>query len=208
MNIQILCHSSIKMIENGKVFYIDPFRIEEENKDANVIFITHSHYDHFSPEDILKVKKEDTVIVVTKDLYEKTKELGFSETKICVVEPNKEYEVNNIKFKTVPAYNTNKKFHPKENGWVGYVININNSSYYIAGDTDITEENKSIKCDVALIPIGGTYTTNYEEAADLTNIIKPKKVIPTHYGEIVGHKDDANKFKKLIDSLIECEILI
>lgn len=208
MNIQVLCHSSIKMIENEMVIYIDPFRIKDVAKDADVIFITHSHYDHFSPEDILKIKRENTNIIVTNDLYEKTLELGFDKTDIYVVEPNQLYEINNVKFKTIPAYNTNKKFHPKENGWVGYIIDLNDIKYYIAGDTDITEENKLVDCDVALIPIGGTYTTTYEEAAELTNIIKPKKVIPTHYGEIVGEKDDANKFKKLIDSSIECEILI
>lgn len=208
MDLQILCHSSIKMIENEMVIYIDPFRIKDVAKDADVIFITHSHYDHFSPEDILKIKGENTNIIVTNDLYEKTLELGFDKTDIYVVEPNQLYEINNVKFKTIPAYNTNKKFHPKENGWVGYIIDLNDIKYYIAGDTDITEENKLVDCDVALIPIGGTYTTTYEEAAELTNIIKPKKVIPTHYGEIVGEKDDANKFKKLIDSSIECEILI
>ena len=208
MDLQILCHSSIKMIENEMVIYIDPFRIKDVAKDADVIFITHSHYDHFSPEDILKIKGENTNIIVTNDLYEKTLELGFDKTDIYVVEPNQLYEINNVKFKTIPAYNTNKKFHPKENGWVGYIIDLNDIKYYIAGDTDITEENKLVNCDVALIPIGGTYTTTYEEAAELTNIIKPKKVIPTHYGEIVGEKDDANKFKKLIDSSIECEILI
>lgn len=208
MNIQVLCHSSIKMIEDKMVVYIDPFRIKEEIHDANIIFVTHSHYDHFSPEDILKVKNKDTKIIVTKDLYEKTIELGFEKTKIYLVEPNMEYKINDIEVKTIPAYNINKKFHPKENNWVGYILSINNVSYYIAGDTDITEENKMVECDIALIPIGGTYTITYEEAASLINIIKPKKVIPTHYAEIVGEKEDAEKFKKLIDSSIECEILI
>ena len=202
--IEINTQSSIK-IDN---IYFDPYLIKEEKHDAKIIFITHSHYDHFSPEDILKVKNKDTKIIVTKDLYEKTIELGFEKTKIYLVEPNMEYKINDIEVKTIPAYNINKKFHPKENNWVGYILSINNVSYYIAGDTDITEENKMVECDIALIPIGGTYTITYEEAASLINIIKPKKVIPTHYAEIVGEKEDAEKFKKLIDSSIECEILI
>ena len=204
-NFKVLCHSSIKY-DGEKVIYIDPFKIKEESKDADIIFITHSHYDHFSKEDINKIKKEDTIIVITKDLEKEALNLGFK--KIIVVEPNKEYEIEDIKVETIPAYNINKKFHPKGNNWVGYIIHINGVSYYIAGDTDITEENKSVKCDVAFVPIGGTFTMNYEESASLVNEIKPKIVVPIHYGEIVGTKQDAEKFKELIDKNIKCEILI
>ena len=204
-NFKVLCHSSIKY-DGEKVIYIDPFKIKEESKDADIIFITHSHYDHFSKEDINKIKKEDTIIVMTKDLEKEALNLGFKN--IIIVEPNEEYEIEDIKVETIPAYNINKKFHPKENNWVGYIIYINGVSYYIAGDTDITEENKSVKCDVAFVPIGGTFTMNYEESASLVNEIKPKIVVPIHYGEIVGTKQDAEKFKELIDKNIKCEILI
>ena len=94
--------------------------------------------------------------------------------------------VQGIKFETIPAYNTNKTFHPKENGWVGYIITLDDIRYYIAGDTDITEENKKVKCDVAFVPVGGTYTMNFKEAANLINEIKPKIAVPTHYGSVVG----------------------
>ena len=204
-NFKVLCHSSIKY-DGEKVIYIDPFKIKEESKDADIIFITHSHYDHFSKEDINKIKKEDTIIVITKDLEKEALNLGFKN--IIVVEPNKEYEIEDIKVETIPAYNINKKFHPKGNNWVGYIIHINGVSCYIAGDTDITEENKSVICDVAFVPIGGTFTMNYEEAASLVNEIKPKIVVPIHYGEIVGTKQDAEKLKELIDRNIDCEILI
>ncbi len=204
-NFKVLCHSSIKY-DGEKVIYIDPFKIKKESKDADIIFITHSHYDHFSKEDINKIKKEDTIIVMTKDLEQEALNLGFKN--IIIVEPNKEYEIEDIKVETIPAYNINKKFHPKENNWVGYIIHINGVSYYIAGDTDITEENKSVICDVAFVPIGGTFTMNYEEAASLVNEIKPKIVVPIHYGEIVGTKQDAEKFKELINKNIDCEILI
>ena len=124
--------------------------------------------------------------------------LGFKEENIITVEPNKSYTVDNIKFKTIPAYNINKNFHPKENKWVGYIIYLDDISYYIAGDTDITEENKQVKCDVAFVPIGGTYTMTAKEAAELINIIKPKIAVPTHYGLIVGTKEDEEIFKRLI----------
>lgn len=208
MNIEILCHSSIKIESQGTIIYIDPFKIEEANHDADIIAITHSHYDHFSEEDILKVKNEETKIIITNDLLEKTLKLGFVEEDIIVVMPNNIYEVFDIEISTILAYNENKKFHPIEKNWVGYMLNIENQKIYVAGDTDITEENKNIKCDIALVPIGGTYTMNYKEAAKLINIIKPKKVIPMHYGEIVGNKEDAIKFKKLINENIEVEIQI
>ena len=91
-----------------------------------------------------------------------------------------------------------KKYHPKENGWVGYIVEINDIHYYIAGDTDLTPEIKSISCDVALIPIGGRFTMNAKEAASLINTIEPQIAIPTHYGDIIGTKEDAESFEKLV----------
>ena len=116
--------------------------------------------------------------------------------------------VQGIKFETIPAYNTNKTFHPKENGWVGYIITLDDIRYYIAGDTDITEENRKVKCDVAFVPVGGTYTMNYSEAAELVNIIKPKIAVPIHYGSVVGTKQDATTFTKLLHSSIKGIILM
>ena len=136
---------------------------------------------HYSEEDIDKVKKEDTVIIAPEELLTKLLRKGFRQDHIITVEPNKEYITEGIKFETVPAYNTNKQFHPKENEWVGYIIEIKGIRYYIAGDTDITEENKKVKCDVAFVPVGGTYTMDFKEAAYLINEIKPKIAIPTHY---------------------------
>ena len=203
-NIECLGHSTIK-INGDKIIYIDPFNIKENYKDADIIFITHSHYDHFSKEDILKVKKESTKIIVPEDLYSEVTSIGFNN--IMTVLPNNSYSVDNIKFRTIPAYNTNKNFHPKENKWVGYILDIDDLKYYIAGDTDITIENKDVVCDIAFLPIGGVYTMDYIEASKLANTIKPKIVIPIHYGSIVGTKSDALKFKELIDSGIECKIM-
>lgn len=206
-NIEVLCHASIKF-NKEKIIYFDPFKIEKEYHDADIIFITHSHYDHFSEEDMQKVRKLDTKIVVTKDLYDRTKVLGFKEENILKVIPNKNYYIDNITIKTIPAYNINKQFHQKENNWVGYLIVLNDTTYYIAGDTDLTEEIQKVKCDVAFVPVGGTYTMTAPEAAELVNIIKPKVAVPIHYGSIVGTKQDAEKFKENVNSEAECETLM
>lgn len=206
--IQCLGHSTIKINKSQNVIYIDPFKIQENVNDADVIFITHSHYDHFSPEDINKIKNEKTKIIITEDLIQETKNVVFDSNHIIPVKPNNEYEVNSIKFTTIPSYNTNKAFHKKEYNWVGYIIELEGIKYYIAGDTDITEENRSVKCDVAFVPVGGTYTMTANEAAELINEIKPKIAVPIHYGSIVGTKQDAEKFVKLLDKEINGEILI
>ena len=205
--IQVLCHSSIKF-NKSRTIYFDPFKIEKNYNDADIIFITHNHYDHYSEEDIDKVIKEDTIIVAPEDLISKLSNRKTKSENNILVKPNESYNIRGININTIPAYNTNKKFHPKENGWVGYVIEINGIIYYVAGDTDITEENRKVKCDVAFVPVGGTYTMNYKEAAELINEIKPKVAVPIHYGSIVGTKEDATKFSELINSDIKCEILM
>ena len=206
-NIEVLYHSSIR-INKEKTIYIDPFKIDRNYNDADIIFITHDHYDHYSEEDIDKVINESTVIVIPEELLTKVLKKGINKEAIVTVEPNKKYMVQGIKFETVPAYNTNKTFHPKENDWVGYVIELNDIRYYIAGDTDITEENKKVKCDVAFVPVGGTYTMDFKEAAQLVNEIQPKVAVPIHYGSIVGTKQDAEEFIKLLNQNIKGTILM
>ncbi len=206
-NIKVLCHSSIR-VQKEKVIYIDPFKIIENCNDADIIFITHDHYDHYSEEDIEKIRKESTLIIVPEPMGEKVLNNGFTKENVIEVSPNKKYEVKGIEFETVPAYNINKQFHPKENNWVGYIIELDNVKYYIAGDTDITEENKKVKCDVAFVPVGGTYTMDFEEAATLANELKSKIAVPTHYGSVVGKKEDATNFINLLNPEIEGKILM
>ena len=186
-NVEVLYHSSIR-INKEKTIYIDPFKIDRNYNDADIVFITHDHYDHYSEEDIDKVINENTTIIT--------------------VEPNEKYMVQGIKFETIPAYNTTKTFHPKENGWVGYIITLDDIRYYIAGDTDITEENRRVKCDVAFVPVGGTYTMDFKEAAQLINEIQPKIAVPIHYGSVVGTKQDATDFIKLLHPSIKGIILM
>ena len=206
-NIEVLYHSSIR-INKEKIIYIDPFKINKNYNDADIIFITHDHYDHYSEEDIDKVINENTTIIIPDELLTKLLRKGINKNAIITVEPNKNYMVQGIKFETISAYNTNKTFHPKENGWVGYIIMINGIRYYIAGDTDITEENKQVKCDVAFVPVGGTYTMDFKEAASLINEIKPKIAIPIHYGSIVGTEQDAIDFIRLLHPEIKGIILM
>lgn len=206
-SIEILCHSCIKF-NKGEVIYFDPFKIEKNYNDADVIFITHDHYDHYSEEDIDKVIKEETIIVAPEDLLTKLLKKGFERDNMVLVTLNQKYTVKGIEFQTIPAYNVNKQFHPKANEWVGYVLKIEGVTYYIAGDTDITEENKKVKCDVAFVPVGGTFTMDYKEAAELINEIKPKIAVPTHYGSIVGEKSDGISFSKLVSPEIEVEVLM
>ena len=206
-NIEVLYHSSIR-INKEKTIYIDPFKIDRNYNDADIVFITHDHYDHYSEEDIDKVINENTTIIIPEELLTKLLRKGINKNAIITVEPNKNYMVQGIKFETISAYNTNKTFHPKENGWVGYIIIINGIRYYIAGDTDITEENKQVKCDVAFVPVGGTYTMDFKEAASLINEIKPKIAIPIHYGSIVGTEQDAIDFVRLLHPEIKGIILM
>ena len=206
-NIEVLYHSSIRISKN-KVIYIDPFKIDKNYNDADIVFITHDHFDHYSEEDIDKVINENTTIIIPKELLTKILRKGINKNAVITVKSNKEYMVQGIKFETIPAYNTNKTFHPKENNWVGYIITLDGIRYYIAGDTDITEENRKVKCDVAFVPVGGTYTMDFKEAAQLINEIQPKIAVPIHYGSVVGTKQDATDFIKLLHPNIKGIILM
>ena len=203
--IEVLCHSSIRINKN-LIMYIDPYKIEKDYNDADIIFCTHSHYDHFSEEDILKVRNSNTYLVITEDCLISALKMGFKDDRILIVEPKKEYNLLGIHFETVPAYNLEKQYHSIESNWVGYILEINDVHYYIAGDTDITPEAKAVTCDVAFVPIGGIYTMNAKEAASLINTIEPQIAIPIHYGTIVGKKEDADLFKRLVKEGIEVKI--
>lgn len=165
-NVEVLYHSSIR-INKEKVIYVDPFKINRNYNDADIIFITHNHYDHYSVEDISKVKKDSTIIVATADLNDSLIKNGIKKENIVIVKPNEEYHIDNINFVTIPAYNVGKSFHPKENKWVGYIIEIEGIKYYIAGDTDITKENEMVKCDVALVPVRWHIYNEFERSCNV-----------------------------------------
>lgn len=201
-NISINAHSSIR-IEGGGVLYVDPFMVSEESHDADVILITHDHHDHFSPEDSGKVAKEDTIFVCPENCVSTIEAAGIPAERITGVCPGHNLELEGALIEVVPAYNIGKQFHPKENNWVGYIVTIDDERIYVAGDTDDNEDIRKVVCDVAMVPIGGTYTMTADEAAGLINAIKPKVAIPTHYNAIVGSKEDEETFIKAVDEDIE-----
>lgn len=199
-------HSSI-CLRGSKTIYIDPFQITGEKHDADLIFITHSHYDHLSEQDIKKVMNEKTRFVLPETCLSKFEELHLK-SEYLLVQPNNHYTISEISFATIPAYNVGRSFHLKENEWVGYLISFDHVTCYIAGDTDLVEENQNIQCDVAFVPIGGTYTMNADGAAKLINQIVPKVVVPIHYGSIVGSYSDALSFQEQLLPQITCDIVL
>ena len=204
--IDVLTHSSIRIRSTLGSIYVDPFRMREEPHDAAFILVTHDHYDHFSPEDVEKAGKAGTVLIVPEGMKEKAEKEAGPQFELHTVTPGSAYEIGGLKFETVPAYNKLKPFHPKHAGWVGYILELDGLRIYIAGDTDATKEAKLITCDIALVPVGGTYTMDAAQAAELVNTIRPKTAIPTHYGSIVGKQDDAQIFAKQVDNAISVEI--
>lgn len=197
--IQVETHSSIRLALE-KVIYIDPFRLSGTPHDADIILITHDHFDHLSPDDIRKAMKEETVLVCPRSVTG-ADGLGLTVQKVGTQET---FTVGGITIKTVPAYNKRKPFHPRSKGWVGYVIeSAAHGRIYVAGDTDMTPEAQQVPCQIAMLPIGGTYTTDAKQAAKLANAIRPDYVIPIHYGSVAGRPEDADVFASLVDDPIE-----
>ena len=205
-NITVFTQSAIRIGTSEGTVYFDPFQLGEAPRDADFILITHDHYDHFSPEDIGKVSKAETVLVVPEKMAAKAKEAKAMVKRIETVTPGISRNIDGLEFETVPSYNVGKVFHPKSAGWVGYILCVDGKRIYVAGDTDANEDVRQVKCDIALIPIGGTYTMDAKQAAEFINTIRPQIAIPTHYGSIVGSKKDAEVFLKHVDPSVETEI--
>lgn len=204
-HVEVLYHSSIR-ITGEKTVYIDPFGVTTEPRDADLILITHDHFDHFSPEDIAKVRGRETVIVTPASTAARARKLGFGE--VITMGPGDTAEAAGLALRAIPAYNTNKPNHPRENGWIGYLLTMNGIRYYIAGDTDDTPEAREVACDVALVPVGGTYTTDAAEAARMVNAMGPRGAVPTHYGAIVGTVADGERFRAGLAPGILCQLLL
>ena len=202
--ITVNTQSSIRIESTeGTVIYLDPLGIEGNPQDADLILVTHAHYDHFSPADIAKIRKDSTKVVVPSSMKGDMEKNGFDLQSYLSMEAGDMISAAGIYIKAVPAYNKLKPFHPRRNGWIGYVLTVDGAKIYVAGDTDALKENTSIDCDIAMVPIGGTYTMNPKEAASFINSLKPAIVIPTHYGSIVGKPADADEFARCVDQSIE-----
>ncbi|MBP5492361.1 MAG: MBL fold metallo-hydrolase [Clostridiales bacterium] len=195
--ISINSHSSIRF-EKDLVIYADPFHIARADHDADIIFLTHDHYDHYSPEDVEKVKKDTTLFVAPQSTAALLKKNGVDSGHIHVAAPGDTFDVAGVAVEAVKSYNPHKNFHPEREGWLGYIITLDGVRHYVAGDMDVTEEGKAVRCDVALIPVGGKYTMDVDEGVELISSIRPRYAIPTHYGDIVGKATDGSAFAEKI----------
>ena len=206
--IEVFTQNSIRIRSDVGTIYIDPFQMTKSPADADFILVTHDHHDHFSPEDIEKVAKTGSILVVPEKMVKKAREIESLVGQIETVNPGDQKTICGLELETIPAYNRVKPFHPKSAGWVGYILILAGKRIYIAGDTDLTSENRQVRCDIALVPIGGTYTMDAKKAAELINEIKPEVAIPTHYGSIVGKAEDADTFASLVKPpvRVECKI--
>ncbi len=201
-------------IKNSKIIYIDPYNIKEGLDKADIILLTHSHYDHCSVADMQKIVQDGTKIICPADCQSKITRFDVP-IKIEIVQPNQELDLGEVKISVLPAYNIDKSFHDKSEEWAGYLVKLNNVIIYHSGDTDLIPEMQKLtgykqpgKEFVALLPVGGRFTMSAEEAAEAAKLIKPTIAIPMHWGSIIGSEDDAKEFKELCkENNIRVEIL-
>ena len=203
IEIKWLGHDGFK-IKNSKIIYIDPFKINDNEK-ADLILITHEHYDHLSLEDINKISNKNTIIIAAEICKNK---INVNYKEIKLVKPGDKLKIDDIQIESVYAYNPSKQFHPKKDLRVGYILTINKTRIYHAGDTDIIPEMNDLEnIDIALLPVSGTYVMDVNEAVEAVKIIKPKIAIPMHYGSIIAGIREAEEFKNLASKYCKVEIL-
>ena len=198
LTLRWLGHAGFKICYENTIIYIDPWKLKKTQHDADLILVSHSHFDHYSPDDIEKISKSETKLTASTDVITRQK-TGQALT------PGKNIDSDGVRIEGVPAYNPQKQFHPKSNNWLGFVVEVGGKRIYYAGDTDLTEEMEALNdIDIALLPVGGTYTMDAKQAADATGYIKPELAIPYHWGDIVGDRNDAEKFSELA----QCDVKI
>lgn len=214
LNLEItrIAHDTFR-IAGSKVVYTDPFKVGRKDE-ADVVVLSHEHDDHLSLDDLKKVVHPGTIIAASPLCKEKLR--GVKAREVRYLDPDARTTISTPKMgevivETVPAYNLNKfrepgqPFHPRGHGGLGFIIRMDGTSVYYAGDTDFIPEMKSIQCDIALLPVSGTYVMTAEEAAEAAAAINPKIAVPMHYGAIVGTEADAQKFKSLVKN---CQVEI
>lgn len=197
--IQWLGHDGFR-IDGEKIIYFDPYQIEAGPR-ADLVLISHDHFDHCSPEDVAKIQGPETIIVTEKDSAEKLS------GDVRIIKPGETLTLDGVKIIGVPSYNTDKDFHPRKNGWLGFLVEVSGIRIYHAGDTDYIPEMRDLNVDIALLPVSGTYVMTVEQAVNAALAIGPGLAIPMHYGAIVGGKQDALDFKNALDGKVDVLIL-
>lgn len=187
-------------IDTQKTIYFDPFQIKG-GPEADLILISHEHHDHCSPEDISKIQSAHTVIITEENSANKLS------GDVRIMNPGESFTIDDINIETIPAYNTEKSFHPKTNNWLGFIVECEGTRVYHAGDTDFIPEMRDLQVDIALIPVSGTYVMDAEQAIKATLAINPKLAVPMHYGALVGGPQDAIKFKDGLEGKIDVLVL-
>jgi L-ascorbate metabolism protein UlaG (beta-lactamase superfamily) len=188
------------LYQDKKNIYFDPFQISG-GPPADIILISHDHFDHCSPDDIKKIQTKDTVIVTEADSAKKLS------GKIEVIKPGETKTIQGITIEAVPSYNIDKDFHIKAKGWLGFIVTLEGVRIYHTGDTDFIPEMKTIQADIAFIPVSGTYVMTAQQASEAAKVLKPKIAIPMHYGAIVGTEEDAKAFKEALKGIVDVRIL-
>lgn len=205
-NLHWLGHASFRL-DGSRIIYFDPWKLPKDSKKADLILITHEHFDHYSLDDIKLISSQNTIIVasgaVSKEL--EGEKVVCKEVKPLL--PGENIEISGIKVSAVSSYNTNKQFHTKDAQKLGFIVDIDGVRIYHAGDTDLIPEMKNYSCDIALLPVSGTYVMTADEAANAALMIKPKVAIPMHYGDIVGKDADAKRLQELLKGKVEVKIL-
>lgn len=219
-NLHWLGHSSFRF-DGSKIIYFDPWKLPKNSKKADLIFISHEHFDHFSPEDVSAISSSETVIITDKAV---SQWFGFQNSQshrsvrgqlegkinskeVKCLSPGETVEISGVKIQAVASYNIGKEFHTKDSRKLGFIVAIDGITIYHAGDTDNIPEMKNYRCDLALLPVSGTYVMTAEEAAEAALAIKPKIAVPMHYADIVGSPADAEHFKGLLKGKIEVRML-
>lgn len=210
-NVRVFTQSAIRIqSKDGVVIYLDPFSLTEAEAahDADYVLITHAHYDHFSPEDIARVAGDHTELVAPASMGAEVARVAdeIEATAVHLLQAGATLELPDVTVEAVPAYNVKPErleMHPQTNGWLGYVLTVDGVRYYAAGDTDQNPDNEHVACDVAFVPIGGTYTCDPHQAAAFVNALRPKTVVPIHYGSIAGVQEDFDEFAAEVAPEIE-----